>query len=282
VSETVVRHAIERIEQDGYCVLPRVLSGDQVARALALADAHWERTRGRVGKELPAMAGGTVVWNLQNKDGFFLDLLLRVEPLERILVHFLNDPWYRRIPPGRPNYILRAYVARSASAALPLHIDSFIPYQGRHLLSMQCSLVLDDMTTENGCTVVVPGSHQRGEWAEPSALCDAVPIEARAGDAILWDSRLWHGALANRSGASRWLLIATFTRWWIKQAFEVTRALPDAVYQELGDDERAVLGFCSIPHTDEFEGVVTQRGHDALPKSLPRGEPSTERRGGHA
>ena len=95
-----------------------------------------------------------------------------------------------------------------------------------------------------------------------------MPIESAPGDVVIWDSRIWHGALENHSGHSRWALIATYMRWWIKQSFETTRTLPQDFYQRLSPSQKAVLGFCSAPWKDETHGVDMKRGYDELPDSV--------------
>jgi len=262
-----VAEPIALLETDGYCVLRGHHDGDRVDAALDVVERLWADVDGRVTNDLPEMAKDPIVWNLQNKSYALLELLFDSPALESILMHFLNDRWYRAIAADRPNYIMRAYVARSGLTPLPLHIDSFVPYVSDHVISLQCTIVLEDMSADNGCTLVVPGSHRSGTYVEQSALADAVPVEARAGDVVLWDSRLWHGASENAAGRTRWALIATFTRWWVKQAFNITGKLPADIYDRLTDSQRAILGFCSIPHDDEYEGVVMQQGYDALPSS---------------
>ncbi|HYB99089.1 MAG TPA: phytanoyl-CoA dioxygenase family protein [Candidatus Limnocylindrales bacterium] len=269
--------AAERdLREHGYAAVKSVIAPAVVASARRSVEAWHERTRDRTTRDMPNMGGGPVVWNLQNKDRLFLDILFTRPELERLLVHVLNDPWYRSIPENRPNYILRAFIARAGLAALPFHIDSFIPYEGEHVLSVQSVFVLEPMRAGAGATLVVPGSHRSARWAEQVPREQAVAIEADAGDLLLWDSRLWHAAEDNPEGSTRWLLIATFTRWWIKQAFDVTEALPDEIYEHLTDSQRAVLGFCSRPWRDESEGIRTQHGYEVLaagragkPKALP-------------
>ena len=205
-----------------------------------------------------------LVYNLQNKDPYFLDILFQDSAVEEILKHFLNDEWYREIPANEPNYILRSYLARSSRGAMPLHVDSFIPYIGNRSIVMQCAIVLQPMSVANGATLVLPRSHISGEYATQQALQDAVALEARPGDVLIWDSRLWHGAAANSSGIERWLLIATFCRWWIKQGFDLPRALPQYIYARLSPKQKAILGYCSVPFHDETEGIDFRRGYCSL------------------
>jgi ectoine hydroxylase-related dioxygenase (phytanoyl-CoA dioxygenase family) len=129
---------------------------------------------------------------------------------------------------------------------------------------MQTSIILEDMGPANGCTIVVPGTHQTGQYAEQDALKDAIPIEAKAGDVLIWDSRLWHGTTANSTSGTRWSLICTYSRWWLKQAFNIVQNLPQEIYRELSDKQKSVLGFCSVPYNHEGEGIDLKRGFESL------------------
>ena len=257
---------ISEIEDKGFCRIPQVLSPKQVQETLDLILEWHRRTQDAITK-VPNMARGNFVWNLQNKDFYFLDLLFSAEIVHEILKHFLNDQWFRPIPPDGPNYILRSYMARSSDKALPMHIDSLVPYIGSETFVMQTAFVLEDQNVANGCTYVVPGSHQSGKFAYQSGFDEAIPIESKAGDVVIWDSRIWHGTRANTSGRTRWALIPTFTRWWIKQQFNIPQNLPQEFYERLTDWQKAVLGYCSLPYNNESEGVDMKRGYDSL---LPR------------
>jgi phytanoyl-CoA hydroxylase len=87
-------------------------------------------------------------------------------------------------------------------------------------------LMLDDMTLENGCLQVVPGSHRGpvhslfdGErftgFIAPAVVAELkaeeVPIIGRAGSVCLMHTRLAHGSDANRSTRPRGLYICVYT-----------------------------------------------------------------------
>ena len=129
---------------------------------------------------------------------------------------------------------------------------------------MQYTILLEDQDEANGCTVVVPRSHLSGEYTTREAFKNAIALEANAGDVIAWDSRLWHGTTENKTSGTRWAIIATFCRWWMKQHFNVIQSLPQGIYEKLSDSQKAVLGFCSIPHLNEREGIDLKRGYDSL------------------
>lgn len=264
-----IQSCIREVEQKGYCTLPKMYSCDQVRRALELAEYWMAESSKTLSCRVPFLnRNQPMVYNLQNKDIYFLQLLFECRPAMAVLKHFLNDPWYKAIPADQANFVLRSYLARSSNEVLPMHIDSFLPYGGPHVFIMQCAIALEDQRVDNGCTVVVPGSHLAEGYATQESFKDAVPIESKAGDVVLWDSRLWHGTGENRSGGSRWALIATFSRWWLKQAFNIPENLPQSIYDRLSDEQRAVLGFCSMPYDDESAGIDMKRGYDDLPERV--------------
>ena len=266
-----LKQEIQAIEEKGFTRIPNVFSLDKIQELLALLLEEKKRAEASLAKNVPYLnRAQPMVYNLQNKRIEFLASILRCELLEDILKYFLNDQWFKQIPQEEPNYIMRSFLGRSSAGALPLHIDSFIPYQGDFPLAMQAVIVLEDMSEQNGCTIVVPGSHKSGTYVEQSARDSAMSIQAKAGDLIVWDSRLWHGTTANQTDSSRWALIATFTRWWVKQAFNITENLPQEIYQHLSPKEQAILGFCSIPYNNESEGIDMKSGWENLPERLEK------------
>ena len=256
---------LEQIKKDGYCVLPQVLSQNQVNNFLTKIKELYKETKDKICQDTPYLnTNQPNVYNLQNKDINFIKLLFDNKEIEHILIKHLNDKWYKQIPQDQPNYILRSFGARSSNSALPLHIDSFIPYQGEEVIAMQMVIVLEDMSIENGCTVVIPGSHQIGEYADNTKFNNATPLLLKAGDIAIWDSRIWHGTTNNKTEDTRWTIIATFTRWWIKQHFDITKALPEEIKNQLSQKEKSILGFASVPYLSEYEGIEIKKGYNEL------------------
>ena len=87
-------------------------------------------------------------------------------------------------------------------------------------------LMLDEVTEENGCLMVVPGSHREGQkslWqgdrftgkvdaeTEQDALRRGVPVTGPAGSVCLMHTSLLHGSAANQSDKRRTLYICVYT-----------------------------------------------------------------------
>ena len=251
----------------GYTIVPKFADTWLVKRLKGLVEGYWrevesERYRGRPDRD----SGDMLVYSLQNRERIFIDLL-GVPFVRRLCMAKLNDQFYRFLPVDKPNYILSYYNARSSGGKLDLHIDSYVPSPGPWCTAMQVVYMLENGSEENGCTVVVPGSHKSGEFTDRS-LRNVVPILANAGDVVIWDSRLWHGTAANATKTSRWALVATLTQWWMKQKMDIPRSLPERIYRELNDEQKVLLGFCSMPPLDENERINTKCGYDFLKPSV--------------
>jgi ectoine hydroxylase-related dioxygenase (phytanoyl-CoA dioxygenase family) len=87
-------------------------------------------------------------------------------------------------------------------------------------------LMLDDVSEENGCTYVLPGSHRAEHFSHyrdgkfvgeiaPAQIPDiesrAAPATGKAGDVILMHTWAVHGGPANKSAKPRRLLITDYT-----------------------------------------------------------------------
>jgi len=258
---------LKEINVYGYTHVENYLSSKQVDELKNLVCKYHDESKSISLKGLPDRdVEDKTVYNLQNKHKTFIDLL-GTPFIKTILSSKLNDPYYRFLPPDVPNYILSYFNARSSGKELALHIDSHIPSPGDYTWAVQLAFILDNQTEENGCTVVVPGSHRSGSYTDRD-LKNVKSILSRAGDLVIWDSRLWHGTRANINKSSRWAIIATFNMWWVKQAMDMPRSLPADIYSLLSNEQKALLGFCAITPPDEYDRINTKCGYDFLKPNL--------------
>jgi len=105
---------------------------------------------------------------------------------------------------------------------------------------------LNDFTSENGGTRVVPGSHRfLRSWHLP----DVSAWESAAmpkGSALFYLGSTWHGGGANESSGARAGLINTYCLGWLRQEANQYLETPPEIAVKFGPRLRALLGY--TPH----------------------------------
>jgi hypothetical protein len=56
--------------------------------------------------------------------------------------------------------------------------------------------------------------------------------------------------------------------WWVKPSMDIIRGLKDDIYQKCTDQQKQLLGFCSIPPINPLERTNTKTGYDLLKKNI--------------
>jgi hypothetical protein len=205
--------------------------------------------------------GSDIIYNPFVEDIRFLRLFEEPQLL-KVISDALNDSYYKNLD-GLPTFILRSMICRSSKEMLPWHIDSFIPYSGSFVSTVQVVIPLEPFTKDSGPTLLLPKSHQYGQYASQLEEEDprVVEVEAAVGDVIFWDSRIWHAAKARTSSNTRWAIIATFCRWWIKQNFDYPMLMKQNSNKgNLNDIDLALLGVASRVPSSPAESIDLKGG----------------------
>lgn len=174
--------------------------------------------------------------------------LLEDSRLQRLLAPLLGDFWVlyaftsSSLPPQGNNYGSR------------LHVDSPRLVPG-YAFNIGVIWALDDFSSENGGTHVLPGSHHIETAPTPEMFArDSVQLTCRAGALIIFHARLFHRAGDNRTDAWRHSLTMNACRSYMKQRMDWVRFIPDSISRELDSQARRILGFDTRVPTclDEF------------------------------
>lgn len=139
-------------------------------------------------------------------------------------------------------------------------------YSRQYLLTIQILYMIDDFTKENGATHCLAGSHQVSDKPSDEFFSNnAVQVEGKAGDALIFDSMVWHAGGENTTTKSRRGVTCVFTRSFMKQQIDLPRATPVELVATLSERSRRLLGFnVRVPASlDEFLLPADQRLYKA-------------------
>ena len=101
---------------------------------------------------------------------------------------------------------------------------------------------ISDFRTDNGATLIVPGSHK---WPEDRLAKDEEIIQAEmpAGSVLYWLGGTLHGAGANTATDWRYGVILTYSVGWVRQEENQYLDVPEARLKELSPELRKLIGF---------------------------------------
>ena len=140
---------------------------------------------------------------------------------------------------------------------------------------------LSDFTEINGATRIVPKSHLTGLQPPPDIphTVDSMAAEAKAGSAIVFEGRLWHGTGANKSNGNRLGLLATYCAPQFRAQENYTLGVDPVVVEQASPELLSRLGFKiwnaygrTGDPTQGFVHNINQKFGEMRPKHL---EPET-------
>jgi ectoine hydroxylase-related dioxygenase (phytanoyl-CoA dioxygenase family) len=146
------------------------------------------------------------VWNLIDKGEIFRTMAAEPRMLE-IMAPILGDDlmlgsWAGRVlfpgAPAQEPHVDYPYWDLFDRGNWPRTIDASFH------LAVEAVVMLDDFTTENGATGLLPGSQKLCRWPDPAEFeRRGIQATGRAGSLILFPALMWHGGHGNRSDFSR-------------------------------------------------------------------------------
>ena len=169
----------------------------------------------------------------------YLDVvkLLEDEHLDKLLAQLLGEYWIMyaftgsSCPPNATNYGGRIHVD------CPRWIENYTTNIG-------VIWTLDDFTTENGGTKVLPASHH-ADYIPTKEYFDknSVQFEFKKGSLIIFNARVVHSTGFNMTKNWRHALTMNACRSYMKQRMDWVRFIPHEISNKLNQTARRIIGF---------------------------------------
>lgn len=232
----------EQLDRQGYLLLPKVLSPEQVTEVVAQAEALWGEEGAQAGSENYLEPGVRRLANLANKGEVFRRLL--VHPAVLTAVRAVLGP---RV---RINMLNARDALPHGTVVQPLHTDADHGAKADADGYLVCTAIwmLDPFTRANGATRLVPGTHRR--TALPKEMLadvlaphpDEIYVTGQPGDVFIFNGHCWHAGGANHTDTTRRAILAHYARADQPQRLNQKQAISTAVQAALSPLEREVLG----------------------------------------
>ncbi len=228
------REQIDSFWRDGYLLADNAVSGGQLRGLRDSIDEWVEESRGHTAPFGEPTMDGRPRFDMGEEHCAEHPALRRVNNPSEISAHYddvmrsspMVDMVADLIGPNVKYHHCKINLKLSGShTVVGYHQDfAYTPHTNGDIVT--ALLMLDDVTEENGCLMVVPGSHRGPMYslfdgatftgfldpAQERALREQeVAVTGKAGDACLMHTRLVHGSAPNRSASPRGLFICVYT-----------------------------------------------------------------------
>lgn len=260
LSEAEITSHADRIREDGYTVLERVVA-PQLVDDLKAAVERIEREHS-LGTAKTSFEGYKTlrVNNLLTYDDVFWEVPLHEAVLP--VVEAVLDK----------ECLLSSFcslVLGPGQEAQPIHEDTqLIPLPRPHIpITINAIWALSDFTATNGATRIVPGSHKYDRAPDYGKDYDTVMATMPAGSVMLFDSALWHGGGANGSDARRFAFSCAYCWGWMRQQENLQLGIPRDIAERFPRRLQELCGysvykgqFGHIDNHDPIELLGRERG----------------------
>lgn len=206
----------EYYKEQGYLLIQHVLDATTVQRVRDEAEACLQRMNAAHHQTNRLWQGGWLsdedrkkqrldaIHDMQFQSGLFTQLLLHKPLLDAIeLLIGPNIQLHHTKLLAKPP---------QTGGGFPMHQDyPYFPHEKHTMLAV--SIYLDDADEENGCILVMPGTHKKGPIpCDPGGFYlppkdypieKGLPCPAKAGDALVFNYLTVHGSAPNRSTRPR-------------------------------------------------------------------------------
>lgn len=119
-------------------------------------------------------------------------------------------------------------------------------YSGNFPIMINCLVMVDDFTIENGGTYLLPNSHlEERKPSDEEFLSKAIQATGKRGDILLFNANVWHSSAPNKTQNNRRAIPITFSKSFMKQLLDYPRAIGYEKIEEFDYEFQQLLGYHS-------------------------------------
>jgi len=119
-------------------------------------------------------------------------------------------------------------------------------YSGEFPMMLNCLIMVDDFTIENGGTYLLPKSHlEERKPSDEEFFANAIQAVGKAGDILVFNANVWHASAPNKTQNGRKAIPFTISKSFMKQLLDYPRAIGYDKMNLFREDMQQLLGYHS-------------------------------------
>ena len=119
-------------------------------------------------------------------------------------------------------------------------------YSGEFPIMLNCLVMVDDFTIENGATYLLKGSHHKAqEVSDEYFFNNAVQATGKRGDILIFNANVWHSSAKNTTEDHRRAIPITISKSFMKQLLDYPRAIGYDKMDSFSTELQQLLGYHS-------------------------------------
>lgn len=119
-------------------------------------------------------------------------------------------------------------------------------YSGDFPMMLNCLIMLDDFTVENGGTYLLPKSHlEERKPSDKEFFSSAIQATGIKGDILVFNANVWHASAPNKTQKDRRAIPFTISRSFMKQLLDYPRAIGYDKIDLFSNEMQQFLGYHS-------------------------------------
>ena len=244
------REQIDRFWRDGYLLAENAVSAEQLRKLQQCIDEWVEESRAHNAPFGEPTVDGRPRFDMGDEHCAERPALRRINNPSEINPHYedvmrnsrMVDMVAKLIGPNVKFHHSKTN-AKLPHTTTPVRFHQdfpFTPHSNDDIVTVL--LMLDEVSADNGCLEVVPGSHIWPEERQPLPE-ETVNAEMPAGSVLIYLGGTIHGGGTNRSNRSRTGLALQYSLGWLRQEENQYLAHPPEVAQEFTEELRRLIGY---------------------------------------
>lgn len=119
-------------------------------------------------------------------------------------------------------------------------------YSGDFPIMLNCLLMVDDFTVENGGTYLLPYSHlEKRKPSDEEFFQNAIQAVGKKGDMLIFNANVWHSSAPNTTQDHRRAIPITVSKSFMKQLLDYPRAIGYNRIDDFSLELQQLLGYHS-------------------------------------